>query len=338
IAHEIHGQLSNQLVGFAGKFVALALFLADGKQTYTRMLGAGKLPSKNTAKVNVAHDGELLQVLRLGIDISADVDEDGGRALRGRKYRGQCGAVHAGDCAQNHFGGRHGRAGVAGGDKTGGLAVAYQAKTDAQGRVTLAAHRLRRLLLHTDDFTSIDDANGEPAPEWVQVEFGADQVLFAHQQDFHVVVARRENGTFHFGFGRAVRAHGVNSDGGWHVCLSVANLRNRQTEQASPGRSARALLWSTAQVSSEKNTTAPELAGTLCDLDDLAPLIVTALRAGAMRQFALVTVGALGQRLRRQMIVGAALGRTRLGMTSFRIRHSKPRTRTARAVPCDQNF
>ena len=40
-----------------------------------------------------------------------------------------------------------------------------------------------------------------------------------------------------------------------------------------------------------------------------------------MRQFAFVTVGTLGQGLRRQMIVGAALGRARLRMAPFWIRH-----------------
>src|SRR5580693_5497845 len=49
------------------------------------------------------------------------------------------------------------------------------------------------------------------------------------------------------------------------------------------------------------------LAGGLFDLDHLAPLVVAALKAGAMRHLALVTVGTFGQRLRRQMIVGAAL-------------------------------
>src|SRR5580692_7327552 len=63
------------------------------------------------------------------------------------------------------------------------------------------------------------------------------------------------------------------------------------------------------------------LAGSLFDLDDLAALVVAAFHAGAMRQFTLVAVGTLGQRLRRQMIVGAALGRARLRMAPFWIRH-----------------
>ena len=47
VADEIHRQLFDQLVGFASKLVALALFFADGKQADARMLGAGKPSGKN---------------------------------------------------------------------------------------------------------------------------------------------------------------------------------------------------------------------------------------------------------------------------------------------------
>ena len=47
-----------------------------------------------------------------------------------------------------------------------------------------------------------------------------------------------------------------------------------------------------------------------------------------MRQFTLVAVGTFGQRLRRQMIVGAALGRARLGVAPFWIRHDNLSTRS----------
>src|SRR5581483_2806965 len=47
-----------------------------------------------------------------------------------------------------------------------------------------------------------------------------------------------------------------------------------------------------------------KLAGFL-DFQDLAPLIVPASGAGAMGQFLLVAVGALGKGARRQMVVGA---------------------------------
>jgi hypothetical protein len=63
------------------------------------------------------------------------------------------------------------------------------------------------------------------------------------------------------------------------------------------------------------------LAAGLFDLDYFATLIVATLGASAMRQFALVTVGAFGERLRRQVIVGTPLGCTRLGMAPFWIWH-----------------
>ena len=69
------------------------------------------------------------------------------------------------------------------------------------------------------------------------------------------------------------------------------------------------------------------LAGGFFDLDDLAALIVAAFGTRPVRQFAFVAVGTFGQAGRRQMIVGAALGRARLGMAPFRIRHKNLSTR-----------
>ena len=161
-------------------------------------------------KVLVAHDGELLQILRLGIDVGTHIDEDGGGALGGGKNGSQRRTIDAGNRAQDHLGGGHGRSGIAGSDEAFGFAVAHQAKADAHGRIALAAHRLRGLFLHADDLRGIDNADGKPAPEAVQVEFGANHILFAHQHDFHVIVAGGENSAFDFGFGRAVGAHGVN--------------------------------------------------------------------------------------------------------------------------------
>ncbi len=83
---------------------------------------------------------------------------------------------------------------------------------------------MRRLLLHADDFAGIDDTDGKPAPEAMQLELGADRFFFPDQHDFHVVVTCGENGAFHFGFGRAISAHGVKSDDGRHFCLSGADL------------------------------------------------------------------------------------------------------------------
>jgi hypothetical protein len=70
---------------------------------------------------------------------------------------------------------------------------------------------------------------------------------------------------------------------------------------------------------------AANLTSRFFDLDDFAALIVAAFEAGPVRQLALVAIRTFGQGLRRQMIVGAALGRARLGMAPFWIWHEKPR-------------
>jgi hypothetical protein len=83
---------------------------------------------------------------------------------------------------------------------------------------------MRGLFLHADDFACIDNADGQPAPETVQVQLGADDFLFADQHHFHVIVARGENGAFDFGFGRSIGAHRVNSNDGGHACLVSCNF------------------------------------------------------------------------------------------------------------------
>lgn len=62
------------------------------------------------------------------------------------------------------------------------------------------------------------------------------------------------------------------------------------------------------------------LAG-LLRFEDLAALIVSALRASAMGHLGLVTVRALAKRVSRQMIVGTTGGRAPLGVSPFRICH-----------------
>jgi hypothetical protein len=57
------------------------------------------------------------------------------------------------------------------------------------------------------------------------------------------------------------------------------------------------------------------------NVEDFAPLIVTALGAGAMRHFLLVTVGTLGKAVRLQGVVGTPGGSAFLGVSTFWIRH-----------------
>jgi hypothetical protein len=63
-----------------------------------------------------------------------------------------------------------------------------------------------------------------------------------------------------------------------------------------------------------------DLAG-FFDIENFASLIVSALGAGTMRHFFLVTVGALGKAMAFQSIVGAPGGGALLGVATFWIRH-----------------
>jgi len=48
---------------------------------------------------------------------------------------------------------------------------------------------------------------------------------------------------------------------------------------------------------------------------------MAALRAGAVRHFALVTIRTLGERVGREVVMGAPESRTLFGMSPFRICH-----------------
>jgi hypothetical protein len=58
------------------------------------------------------------------------------------------------------------------------------------------------------------------------------------------------------------------------------------------------------------------------DFDDFAPLVVAALRAGAVRELAFVAIRALGERARGQEIMRTPARAARLGVSPFRIRHN----------------
>jgi hypothetical protein len=61
----------------------------------------------------------------------------------------------------------------------------------------------------------------------------------------------------------------------------------------------------------------------LDDFDHFAALVKAAGRAGAMRQFLLVALRALGNTGADQPIVGSAIGRAALGVAALGIRHRK---------------
>ena len=58
-----------------------------------------------------------------------------------------------------------------------------------------------------------------------------------------------------------------------------------------------------------------------CGFNDFTALVLSAVRANAVRHFGLVAIGALGVGRSAEGIVSAAGLRARVGVSAFRIRH-----------------
>ena len=83
--------------------------------------------SENRAGVDVAHDRELLQVMRLAIHIGADVQQDGGLSFLRREARWTAPAGRQpASVPTTNLRRRHHGAGISGADHSGNLAVAHQ--------------------------------------------------------------------------------------------------------------------------------------------------------------------------------------------------------------------
>jgi hypothetical protein len=140
---------------------------------------------EHTAGIHLAHHGKLLEVVGLAIHVGAHIEQHAWIALGGRHGSGQRRTVDAGHCAEHHFGGGHGRAGVAGGYKAGGLALAHQLEADAHGAVLLGADGVRRLLIHANAFGGMVDDDGQVFVFEVLVEQVAELGLRPDQVDAH---------------------------------------------------------------------------------------------------------------------------------------------------------
>jgi hypothetical protein len=159
-------------------------------------------------------------VLRLAIDIGADVEKNCGFAGGRGKHCRQCRPIDAGQRSQNHFGRGHSRAGVSGSDESSGASFAHQAQAHAHGGITLAAHCIGSLLAHADYFSGMNDINGKTTNGRVLVDFAvqffANLGFAPHQQDANIMMAAGKNCPFHFGLGSPVGTHRIDCDYGWH--------------------------------------------------------------------------------------------------------------------------
>ncbi len=210
---------------------------------------------------------------------------------RGGENGGEGGAVDAGQHAENHLGGGHGGAGVAGGEEAGGAAFADHLEADAHGGVALGADGLGGLVVHGDPLGGGNDEDRQALAAEVLAQDGTEDIFGAGKVDADVILTRSEDGPANLGFGGLVGAHSVYNDidrhqqGTWSVRIRGMML------------------------------------ACFLDREDLAALVGAALAADAMGQLALMAVGALGEAGGGEEVVAAALGSPLLGVAPFWIRH-----------------
>ena len=156
VADAMEGGLAEEREGVAGLGVAFGVFFADREQA-----DAGLGDAKEVAGVDVAHEGELDEVFGVGVDVGADVEEKRGVAVGGGQGGGEGGPIDSGEHAEDHLGGGHGGAGVAGGEEAGGLPFADELEADAHAGVAFGADGLGGFVVHADPLGGVDDFDGK---------------------------------------------------------------------------------------------------------------------------------------------------------------------------------
>src|SRR6185312_10393113 len=123
----------------------------------------GLAHAEDAARVNLSHDRELLEMLRFAVDIGAYIEQDRSFSRRSGENGGQRGTINARQRAQDHLGSRHGCAGIAYSDKPGSTPLADEPQANTHRRIALAAHSSRSLLAHADDFSCMNEVDGQIA-------------------------------------------------------------------------------------------------------------------------------------------------------------------------------
>ena len=208
VADKINVQRLDAGGGFTHQIIALHFFFADGKQRDARALR-----SPDGAVINFAHDGELLDLLGLGIDVGADVQNDGDLFLHVGKSRSQRRAIDGGERAEHKARDGHDRSSVAHADQRFGVALFDQAGRDMRRTFLLAPEGVGRRIGHGDHFGGVDHLDGQAAQAMTR-QLLLDGGFDADEQDADAQLTRRENRAFDFGARRMVATHGIQSDGG----------------------------------------------------------------------------------------------------------------------------
>src|ERR1700687_867373 len=193
--------------GFASlnQLVALAGFLPIAEERHPWRLEAHQLLG-----IDAPHQRVLDEVLRLGIGVGADIEEEAVFSASGRDNRADRRPVDAGDAVQAEERRRHDRSAVPRAHEAAGPAVLDHLDAADDGRRLLAANRLRRMFVHGDHLGRILDLG--PFPGARRGERGVHLLLDADEDHLDAQLAMRLDAAGHHLFGGEITAHGVKRD------------------------------------------------------------------------------------------------------------------------------
>ena len=106
--------------------------------------------------VDGAHLRELHQPLGLYLGVRTGVEQNVRPIAGNRNWRRDRRASDATDATHPKQRGCHRRTGVSSGDHCTGFAIAYGLSSAHEGRILLAAHALRGIVVHLDDFRGVN--------------------------------------------------------------------------------------------------------------------------------------------------------------------------------------
>ena len=152
VSDKVDVERLKQLVSLAGELVSLDILCPVREQPDARPFA-----SQDDAVKNLAHDGELFQVLGLRVHAGADIQHDRGPPVRGGEDSRQRGPVHTFQPSPQELYGNTHRTGVSGADQPVGLSIPHQLGPDSNGGVPFASKSARAGVLHGDDLARVDD-------------------------------------------------------------------------------------------------------------------------------------------------------------------------------------
>ena len=152
VAHEVEARLLEDAERLLRQLVALALFLADREQADARRVDA-----EDHLRVEVAHDRELAEVGGLGVDVRADVEQDGVAFARSEATAASAGRLTPSIVPMTLYAEVMAAPVCPAETIAVGLPLGDEVRADADGRVALPAQRRQSVVGHVDDFAGVDD-------------------------------------------------------------------------------------------------------------------------------------------------------------------------------------